>query len=386
MSNFQRQKLHWVLAGWAALHQAALDVGAEVDAEPNSYPGLPPRVAADRRQYVALIQPLTQLLSVDLDTPTLRAEPIRILIWRKLRSNGKSKCPDLWRFFAQVDQVVDPASEYQLMRIGWRSISTNSRCLTPVLSARHGYQLLWQRSHPHLDEISRFLWGLALIGWAAHHWHETGICQLCFRFTYPGARFCAEHRQVGRSARERSNAHSRYRLGRKVYALADHRGLLELLGGGANVRHMRRRLALADVIFEWEFDPSYLDKERDLLLETLVMCPRVLQRIGVSALSADFETLTETLRERIDPYRWDPMLWGSAVVQAELWFSLEEELSPGKRGLGVVTQERIEMAVVLANRGYSKAQIANELGLSPSAISKWIARGRFPKILDKLVS
>lgn len=383
MSNFEQRKSNWVWIGWAALHQSALDVGSEIDYDPESFPELRSRAVVDARQYVALVQPLTHLLSANLETPALRAEPVRVLVWRKLRAIGKSKCPDLWRLLAQVDQSVDPASEYQIMRVEWGSISPNTRPLAPNLAARHGYQLLWQKSHPHLNEISRLLWGLALIGWAAHHWHEAAICQICFRFVSPRARFCSEHRQVGRSAKERSDAYGRYRLGRKVYALAAQRGLLGQLRGEANVRHIRRCLALADVIFEWEFDSSYIEKERELLLETLVMCPRVLQRIDVSALSADFETLTEILRERIDPYRWDPMLWGSAVVQAELWFSLEEELSPGKRGLGVVTQERIEMAVVLANRGYSKAQIANELCLSPSAISKWIARGRLPKAFGK---
>ena len=56
--------------------------------------------------------------------------------------------------------------------------------------------------------------------------------------------------------------------------------------------------------------------------------------IGSAALDADFETLTEIFREKIDPYRWDLMLWGLAVLQAKVWFALEEELPPGKRGYG----------------------------------------------------
>lgn len=76
------------------------------------------------------------------------------------------------------------------------------------------------------------------------------------------------------------------------------------------------------------------------------------------------------------------MLWGWAVLQAEMWFALEEELSPGQRGHGLATQERITRAEALAKRGLNSRQIAHELGISSSTISKWIARGRFSALID----
>lgn len=88
-------------------------------------------------------------------------------------------------------------------------------------------------------------------------------------------------------------------------------------------------------------------------------------------------TLTEILRETLDPYHWDPMLWGLTILQAELWFSLEEESAPGKRGRGVAAQEQIRRAKALTQEGLSKSQIALELGISASTISQWNARGLF---------
>lgn len=368
---------NWVLAGWAALHKAAFDVGAEIDYDPREFPELRNRSFADTQQYVALVKPLTQLLDTEPEIPSIRTEPVRILVWRKVRVLGRKNHPDLWHLLATAStRRINPVQEYQQMQAGQQSEWATIKPLPPVLAARHGYQLLWRNEHHHLDRIARLLWGLALIGWSAHHWHEIAICELCFRFTYPGARFCDEHTQRGRTGAERSLAYQRYRLGKKVFIHAEQRGLLNFLRGSAIVRDTRRRLALSDVIFEWEYEPDAIGEEMIFLREALASSPRVVGRIGVAVLEADFETLTETLREQIDPYRWDPMLWGLAVLQAELWFSLEDELSPGKRGHGVLTTDRIAQAEILVKNGLTYSQIAYELGVSPSAISKWIARGR----------
>lgn len=368
---------NWVLAGWTALHQAALDAGAGIDYDPREFPELRNCDVAETRQYVALVGPLAQLLDTELETPSIRAEPVQILVWRKLRTLARKNCPDLWHLLVDPAQGVDPAQEYQRIQAGQPGNWATIRPLPPVLAARHGYRLLWQKEHGHFDPVSRLIWGLALIGWSARHWHEVAICELCFRFTYPGARFCDEHTQRCRTAVERSLAYRRYRLGKKAHALAKHRGQLDFLRGNTIVRDMRRRLALSDVIFEWDYEPESINDEMALLQESLAASPRVMKKIGTTTLDADFETLTEILREQLDPYRWDPMLWGWAVLQAEMWFALEEELSPGQRGHGLATKERIARAEALEKSGLNRRQVAQELGISPSTISKWIARGRF---------
>lgn len=377
MSISPASKTNWVLAGWTALHRATLDVGAGIDYDPREFPELRHRDVADTGQYVALVGPLTQLLDTKLETPSMRAEPVRILVWRKLRTLARKNCTDLWHLLTDPAQRVDPAQEYQRMQASQQRDWATTKPLPPVLAARHGYRLLWQDGHSYLDPVSHLLWGLALIGWSARHWHEIAICELCFRFTYPGARFCDEHSQHGRNGVARSQAYQRYRLGKKAYALAAQRGQLDFLRGHAFVRDARRRLALSDVIFEWNYESDAIDDEMELLQASLAASPRVMEKIGFAALDSDFETLTEILREQLDPYRWDSMLWGWAVLQAEIWFSLEEELSPGKRGYGQATQERIARAEGLAQSGLNSRQIALELGISPSTISKWVARGRF---------
>lgn len=381
MSKLGLGKTDWVLAGWTALHHAALDVGAQVGYDPGEYPELRNRSFADTQQYEALLGPMTQLLGKELEGPSIRTEPVRILIWRRLRTVGRRAAPDLWHFLTDDKHRVDPAQEYQRVQAVHPCGCPTSKPLPPILAARQGYRLLWQEEHSHLDRISRLIWGLALIGWSARHWSEVAICELCFRFTSPGARFCDEHTQRARSGTEPSTAYQRYRLGKKAHALAAQRGQLSFLRGDTIMCDIRRRLALSDVIFEWEYEPDAINDEMAFLCETLAISPRVMKRIGgTTALSADFETLTEILREQLDPYRWDPMHWGLVVLQAEAWFALEEELSPRKRGTGQTAEARIIQALALARNGFSNSQIANTLGISPSTVSKWIARGRFERV------
>ncbi|UCV28159.1 helix-turn-helix domain-containing protein [Ferribacterium limneticum] len=377
MSKAWCRKTNWVLAGWNALHRATLDVGAEVSYERWEFPELRNRPIADTGCYQALVQPLVHLLDQTLETPSMRAEPARILVWRKLRVLGRHRHPDLWRLLVEDGQVSDPVQEYHQMQQTVQSSLATIVPMSPILAARHGYKLIWQTDHHHLEQLERLLWGLALIGWSAHHWKQVATCELCFRFTRPGSRFCYEHTQSQTQGSERSAAYRRYRLGRKVHHLAEQRGKLEFLRGNLMLREARRRLALSDVIFEWEYEAHAVADELRTLHDMLSVAPCVLRKLDTGVLNLDFETLTEILRETLDPYHWDPMHWGLTILQAELWFSLEEESAPGKRGHGLAAQVKIDQAKGLINQGVGRSQIARELGVSPSAVSKWIARRRF---------
>jgi hypothetical protein len=165
-------------------------------------------------------------------------------------------------------------------------------------------------------------------------------------------------------------------LGKKVHALAGQRGQLNFLRGNKILRDVRRQLTFSDVLFEWDEEADAINSEMELLQHSLAASPRVVNKIGRAALGETFETLTEILREKIDPHRWDSMLWSLVVLQAEVWFALEEELSPGKRGCGKIADQRIAQAAEMLSNGMQKREIAHELGISASAISKWISRGR----------
>lgn len=376
MSNFGIGKANWVLTGWNALHKATLTAGVGVDYEQLENPELRNCDIVDSRQYQALVEPLTQLLYPAFESPSIRAEPTRILVWKKLRSIGRRDYPNLWNLLADSTHRVDPSQEYHWMQANQQDTLASLKPLPPVLAARHGYRLIWQKNHTYLDHIPRLIWGLALIGWSARHWDKPGVCEICFRCTYPGNRFCDEHTQRVQNEEKRSEAYNRYRLGKKVHALAGQRGQLNFLRGNKILRDVRRQLTFSDVLFEWDEEADAINSEMELLQHSLAASPRVVNKIGRAALGETFETLTEILREKIDPHRWDSMLWSLVVLQAEVWFALEEELSPGKRGCGKIADQRIAQAAEMLSNGMQKREIAHELGISASAISKWISRGR----------
>ena len=91
-------------------------------------------------------------------------------------------------------------------------------------------------------------------------------------------------------------------------------------------------------------------------------------------LKVPYAELLKTLRYKVDPYEWVDNSWGVKIIACEIWLQLEAEVAPGKRGLGNKTQLRINNAIEMAAAGKSKVEIAAELRVSPSAISKWLAR------------
>ena len=80
------------------------------------------------------------------------------------------------------------------------------------------------------------------------------------------------------------------------------------------------------------------------------------------------------LTEQIDPYEWSYEAWPLKIRQAEIWFALEEEVSPGKRGRGQKTNGLVQKAVHLATSGVQNGEIATALGVAPSTVSRWLKR------------
>lgn len=368
-----------IRAGWWALHQAALNYGAEIDYFPPDYPELRNRIFLDPESYTAHVYPMVEVAGFDLENLGRRADVIRWAIWRNLKKRGNTTQKQLWRLLNEGGLIGSPITEFASSKYFRRRGAPD---LNPELMpsvARYGHWLLVNTNLEKAGFLAELMWGLALLGWAALNWRDSGQCELCFRRSWSGRRFCDEHSQSMTTRANRSEAYQRYRIGRKAHALARERGQLEFLQGDNISIHKTRHLLLPGVLFDCFLSPDEIEYELDLIRHALNQSPRVLKLIGGSkAMTLDFEKSVNCLRKKLDRHEWSFNVWGLTIIRAELWLALENEVAPGQRGGGKKTQERIALALQLAAQGLTKSQIAAELGISPSAVSKWIVRGIVP--------
>ena len=83
--------------------------------------------------------------------------------------------------------------------------------------------------------------------------------------------------------------------------------------------------------------------------------------------------LFDRLRERLDPLEYSPGGWHTKLRAAEAWFTAVETSTPGQRGPGRRTRNRVVDAWSLVrDSAESKSSAAALLGLHPSAVSYWL--------------
>lgn len=369
----------FIAEGWNALHQAALDAGAEVDYYPPDHPEVAARNYIDPAGYEALVGPLVRLSGTDIPKLGLRASTAKASIWRWVRKTAAKDAADEWKFLSGVRRrasLVGAFSDYLAEEhlAGAPKFPTN-----PVSVARYGYWLIHERALQDEKPILPIVWGLALIGATWQDYLRSGYCKFCFRRSKPGAMFCDWHSQGGISEKDRSNAYLGYRRGRRARDLAIERGLGEKLWPSAMARQMAEKLALPDVLFQMK-PTSHVEDEYLILTMALAASPRIVEELGGSAcLKLPYDGLLSLLTERIDPYEWELSVWPQKISQAEIWSALEEEASPGKRGKGVQTQELVKQAIKMAKAGKRSSDIATELGVTPATVSRWLKR--YPELL-----
>ena len=109
------------------------------------------------------------------------------------------------------------------------------------------------------------------------------------------------------------------------------------------------------------------------ILKQVQQSPRVLAKLGNVPENAS--KLYNYLRQYIDPLEYNPSCWTWKIRHYERWLAAEEKAFPKVRGESRKTRARICTAMIYAQAGCSKVVAARMLGISPSTISNWIARG-----------
>ncbi len=242
-------------------------------------------------------------------------------------------------------------------------------------------------------------WCLIAFALACRGIKEMHRCELCFRWAVPGIRFCHEHTQSIAGRGDSRARGARYRRAKRM-----------LDGFESATRRMRLPMAvsaarLPRVIGRVLWDIGTVDDEAalDASVARLAACGRLGEAVlradgddlpwprpavlldllsapglGKGAAKRNRAQLWGALRELLDPLEWDPTNWPDKIKASDRWFGCVARRQPGHRGLGKSTSAKLAHAIFLADAGYSRKDVAREIGISVSALSNWSARFAVP--------
>jgi len=375
--------INFLRTGWKELHNSAMICGAEVDYWPQDYPELKNKRYLDAQLYSILLPRIVKYSQVDLETYGCRSDLIFNLIFRQIRKDAKSHGNLKWWHYLTTEKSINTLlNDFQKSSF----ILKNSQA--PVFSriqihtiAKYGMWLINRETEDPKQDSLAMLWGLALIGMTKYLWDKQGVCEFCYRRTWPGRRFCEEHSQSQSDTINRSKNYMSYRTGKKAHLLVKKHKLTEKVQGCAMLKQAISETAMCDLLFPALIDEEARSAEKDMIYHALSESPRVLKRIREQSkisyeefIELKYDNLISHLRHALDPYELSYTGWPSKILAAEIWFTAEIKVSPGVRKNGKKATARIAMAKKLLASGLTKSQIATKLKISPSTISKWLIR------------
>lgn len=368
--------------GWVELHNAAMEFGAEENYWYRGRSKQKNRILLDAQLYSSLLPKIVSYSQVDLEAYGCRSDLIFNLIYRHIRKAAKKNDEILWEFLTTVDTVETLVDQFQHSAFFIRDAQAPSFSKIQIHTiAKYGTWLIYREAKTPKEYLSAILWGFALIGLTKHLWSQQGVCEFCYRRTWPGKRFCEEHSQSQSDIINRSKNYMSYRTGKKAHLLVKKHKLTERVQGSAMLKQAISETAMCDLLFSALIDEEAKSDEKELIYHALSQSPRVLRRFREQSdisyeeyVALKYDSLISHLRKTLDPYELSNIGWPSKILAAEIWFTAEIKVSPGVRKNGRKTTARIAMAKKLFASGLTKSQIAAKLKISPSTISKWLVR------------
>lgn len=332
----------------------------------------------DLAQYRQLVAPLGGEIEAET-TPSM--VPLLRAGQRQLDTVARTEAPLTWK------QLTRPMSMARLLAlfspanyiVGYNKVPSFNRA-NPRTLARFGLWLIQTGAAQSAQAWERRMWGLCLIGCSWCEIASFHFCRLCFRRAWPGRQHCEEHSQGRTDEVTRSAAYRRYRIAKKVLAVAESRGLS--IAHRSSPEELLEFQKVALLLLLWPSLHQY-DDDGAFHRFTLTMAPRVLARLGGwEALKLEYAELMKRLRNHIDPHEWWDGVWPSKIIAAEQWLELEAEVARGSRGVGKKTESALERALDYARAGKSRREIATLLGVSASTLRQWVRR--YPELKEAL--
>lgn len=213
---------------------------------------------------------------------------------------------------------------------------------------------------------------IAAIGVATRGLRSMTACSVCYRFALPGHALCGEHS----SSSEASGALGARKLAyqRAMLALPQFAKLASSVQRKVNVIEVE---ALAYIVarIAWGVSPPDEARSRRAIGSVIASSASLRERLGLQASALPHgEKLYELLRARLDPAEMGVGSWVNKLRLADAWLQALDDALPAQRGAGALRQARFYDAVFMARRGATRAEIARELDVDPSTVTRWLTR------------
>lgn len=230
-------------------------------------------------------------------------------------------------------------------------------------------QLLKQRLETPVEPIDGL--AVAAIGVATRGLRSMTGCSVCYRFAMPGHSLCGEHSSSDEAAGPigvRKLAYQRAKIAVPRFTRL-----------ASSVPRTVNRIevdALAYIVarIAWGVSPPDEARTRRVIGRLIADSASLRDRLGMQAPTLPHgEGLYELLRDRLDPLEMGIGAWVSKLRLADAWIRALGEV-PAQRGPGALRQARFYDAVLMARRGGTRAEIARELEVDRSTVSRWLKR------------
>lgn len=213
---------------------------------------------------------------------------------------------------------------------------------------------------------------VAALGVATRGLRSMTTCSVCYRFALPGHALCGEHSsssEVGGALGPRKLAYQRAMIALPQFA--------ELASSAQRKVNVIEVEALAYIVarIAWGVSPPDEARSRRAISSVIARSALLRERLGLQASALPHgEKLYELLRARLDPMEMGVGSWVNKLRLADAWLQALDDALPAQRGAGALRQARFYDAVFMACRGATRAEIARELEVDRSTVTRWLTR------------
>jgi len=239
------------------------------------------------------------------------------------------------------------------------------------------YELLFsRRRQAQVSELDLYL--LVLMGLAATGLREMRYCEFCPRWACPGSSLCVHHSQSRLVPGTPSEKAARYRIGRAVGEIF--RRHVPEVPVQVELTDSTLPAFLAHLL--WRAASPNEARTAAAVRRQITDSPALQELIGQDVDSLGNDRLYSRLQKTVDPYEVRPAAWLWKLRLLRLWSGYAAAVAAQPRKTSFDAWLRLVKASFLEREGLTRAEIARQLNLSPSAISNWLRRHETTSLQD----